>query len=65
MCAKAREMDMYGKAWTKLVVPSMGSQMNVGAGVRSAEVGVGDDSSPRNLWASVEIASLLDGETYL
>ena len=31
----------------------MGSQMNVGEGVRRAEVGVGDDSSPRNLWASV------------
>ena len=31
----------------------MGSQMNVGAGVRRAEVGVGDDSSPRNLWASI------------
>ena len=27
----------------------MGSQMNVGAGVRREEVGVGDDSSPRNL----------------
>ena len=42
--------------------------MNVGAGVRRAEVGVGDDSSPRNLWASVEILTkhdLLDGESYL
>ena len=48
--AKASEMEMYGKACTKLVVPSMGSTMNVGAGVRREEEGVGEDSSPRNLW---------------
>jgi len=31
------------------VVPSIGSTMNVGAGLRREDVGVGDDSSPRKL----------------
>ena len=31
------------------MVPSIGSTINVGAGVRSDDEGVGEDSSPRNL----------------
>lgn len=45
--------------------------MKVGAGVRSDEDGVGDDSSPRNLWMNLMLApgglkdDLWDGENHL
>jgi len=40
------EMEMYGWVWTKLVVPSMGSTMKVGASERVPDVEV---SSPRKV----------------
>ena len=46
---------MYGCAWTKFVVPSMGSTMKVGAEVSWPDVEV---SSPRKLcvWRGFEVS---------
>ena len=53
---------MYGKAWTKFVVPSIGSTMNVGAGVKREDEGVGEDSSPRNLGTDVRLIASLGAQ---
>lgn len=51
---------MFGNkthAWTKLVVPSMGSMIQVGASVRTHGSPAATDSSPMNLMTHDDAAS--------
>lgn len=47
----ARDIQEWGKEWTKFIVPSTGSIIQVGASVNEQGLPPATDSSPMNLWS--------------